>query len=173
MTIPEIAEKWVICVTLNGKKLRVDSDVQNHPEDLAFLQEHKQEIISYLVEKKEREYQESRVRLYAIEGLKELEDAYCAWQEYYSLFSYYINELGAEGKAPEKPDVSIDDLIKKYPRARAYMIADSYAQSENDIKVTAGEKAKQRIINGDDYKQAVSEMEKEWSDYCNESIFDN
>lgn len=47
MTIPEIAEKWVICVTLNGKKLRVDSDVQNHPEDLAFLQEHKQEIISY------------------------------------------------------------------------------------------------------------------------------
>lgn len=153
--------------------MRVDSDVQNHPEDLAFLQEHKQEIISYLVEKKEREYQESRARLYAIEGLEELEDAYSAWQEYYSLFSYYITELGGEGDAPKKPDVSINELIKKYPRARAYMIADSYAQAENDIKVTAGEKAKQRIINGDDYKQVIDDMKKEWSDYCNESIFDN
>lgn len=31
----------------------------------------------------------------------------------------------------------------------------------------------ERILNGEDYKQAIADMKKEWCDYCEEHVFDN
>lgn len=32
---------------------------------------------------------------------------------------------------------------------------------------------RREILNGEDYKQAIADMKKEWCDYCEEHVFDN
>lgn len=67
----------------------------------------------------------------------------------------------------------LEERIKaEYPRAAAYLKAESYSLSENDGKFTAGKKAVDRIINGEDYAAVIADMEKEWSDYCRERVCD-
>lgn len=69
---------------------------------------------------------------------------------------------------------SLEELVRKYPRANAYMKAESYAySSSNNARAAAGKKALERILNGEDYKQAIADMKKEWCDYCEEHVFDN
>lgn len=67
----------------------------------------------------------------------------------------------------------LEERIKaEYPRAAAYLKAESYLLSENDGKFNAGKKAVERIINGEDCAVVLAEMEKEWADYCREHICD-
>lgn len=160
MTIPEIVEKYTIRANPN-KNLCVRREILKHENDKAYIKEHRDEIIAYIEEQK------------AIEGLQELEDASIAWKEYYVAYRRFIED-DAEGKAPKKPEASLEELVRKYPRANAYMKAEGYAySSSNNARATAGKKALERILNGEDYKQAIADMKKEWRDYCEEHVFDN
>lgn len=121
----------------------------------------------------EQKHLERLKKINAIEGLQELEDASIAWKKYYSDYRHFIED-GAEGKAPKKPEASLEELVRKYPRANAYMKAEGYAySSSNDVRASAGKKALERILNGEDYEQAIADMKKEWHDYCEEHVFDN
>lgn len=121
----------------------------------------------------EQKHLERLKKMNAIEGLQELEDASIAWKEYYIAYRRFIED-DAEGKAPKKPEASLEELVRKYPRANAYMKAESYAySSSNNARAAVGKKALERILNGEDYKQAIADMKKEWCDYCEEHVFDN
>lgn len=176
LTIEKAVEIYQIHRTENNDRIFLNRSVTENQEHFDFVRSHKTEIVDYLKEHEEsmkREAEEQQAKLNALEGLRELEDASIAWKEYYIAYRRFIED-DAEGKAPKKPEASLEELVRKYPRANAYMKAESYAySSSNNARAAAGKKALERILNGEDYKQAITDMKKEWRDYCEEHVFDN
>ena len=54
------------------------------------------------------------------------------------------------------------EVAKKYPRAAAYLHAESWSYASNDVKASLGTAAKNQIASGKSYKSAISEMERKW-----------
>ena len=50
--------------------------------------------------------------------------------------------------------------------------AEAYERAENYVKSAAGNKAKERIINGEDPATVLAEMETEWAEYCARRVMD-
>ena len=42
----------------------------------------------------------------------------------------------------------------------------------HDVKASAGSRALEKIINGDDYASAIAEMDAAWAQYCTDHIWD-
>lgn len=104
----------------------------------------------------------------AIEGLDEILKARAEWDEY-----YYKREKAFESECgifPAEPKVKINDLKAKYPRAAAYLKAEAYSNASNYRKAAAGQKALERIINGEDHEVVIAEMEAEWSNAAHEAV---
>jgi hypothetical protein len=140
-----------------------------------FMNFTKEQLAAKLEEHEEsmkREAEEQQAKLNALEGLRELEDAKDAWESYNYWYNRFI-ERGAEGKAPKKPEANLKELVQKYPRTNAYLNAEAFSFASNYHKAAIGRKAAKRILNGEDYKQAIADMKKEWRDYCEEHVFDN
>ena len=133
--------------------------------DYQWMVENKEEIKKYLREEKERkakEAQERQNKINAIEGLEELEKAIAEWENY-----HYQNQKRFDSEARssfgiEKPKVNVEELKVKYARANAYLIAEAWKYASNYAKSSAGKKAIEKIINGEDYKKVIGDMEKEW-----------
>lgn len=113
---------------------------------------------------------ERAARRDAIPGIKEIEEARRAWDKYHYLYDKVIAD--GEGRMPTKPAVSTTELCEKYPKAAAMLQAEAYFRASNVAKSSAGRKARERIIDGEDYTQVIADMEKEWTDYCDEHVWD-
>lgn len=50
--------------------------------------------------------------------------------------------------------------------------AEAYERAENYVKSATGNKAKERIINGEDPATVLAEMETEWAEYCARRVMD-
>lgn len=112
-------------------------------------------------------------KINAIEGLQEIYDASEEWSRYRDAFSCMMDNQDNDGaRPPMQPTVNIEALNAKYPRAAAYIKAENYSCAANYAKSSAGRKALEKIINGEDYAQAIADMETEWSAYCEEHIWD-
>lgn len=160
-----------------------DSIGTNHPpinpelrnELLTAMREKKPEILQYLqnvAEKKERAAQERQAKIDAIPGLKELQAAIEDLNSWHREYSENIHS-GASGVGLRaKPQYDLDAVREKYPRAAAYLKATEMASAANYTKAAAGKKARERIIGGEDFEQALSDAEKEWNDHVSEHIWD-
>lgn len=114
-----------------------------------------------------------QAKIDAIEGLKEIHDALEAQADYYRAFDRMMEDENNDGVCPPKrPTGNIAELKAKYPRAAAYIAAEKYSNASNYAKAIAGDKALEKIINGEDYVAALAAMEKEWSDHVNEHMWD-
>lgn len=69
-----------------------------------------------------------------------------------------------------KPSIETAELKKQYPIAAAYLKAESWASSNHWAKWAAGNRALEKIINGEDHEVVIAEMEKEWGNYCMEYV---
>ncbi len=162
---------------------RGDSIGTNHPpinpeqrnELLTAMRTKKPEILRYLqdaAEKEERAARERQAKIDAITGLKELHAAIedmNKWQEEFEQ-NWERGDSGVGLRA--KPQYDFETMREKYPRAAAYLKADKMASAAHYAKAAAGEKARERIINGEDYEQAIADAEKEWNDHVMEHIWD-
>lgn len=134
---------------------------------------HKPEIMAILTaekEAKEKAIAERTAKINAIEGLNEIKAAIAEHELYHDAFNAAMER--GDGQLPARPESNIGEMKAKYPRAAAYLKAENYEYSENYAQASAGRKARERIINGEDYEQVLADMEKEWSDYCNEHVWD-
>ena len=113
---------------------------------------------------------EREARRDAIPGIKEIEEARSAWDKYHYIYDKVI--AAGEGRMPTKPAVSTTELCEKYPKAAAMLQAEAYSRASNVAKSSAGRKARERIIDGEDYKTVIADMEEEWSKYCDEHVWD-
>lgn len=169
----EIIKKYNLKV-VDGDKLSASQILRKHKDDEEFVKSHKQEIIRFIKAEEEaarKAAAERRAKIDSIPGLKELQTAIHEHQEYNYEFSKFI-ENDAIGKCPAKPTSDIGALKSAYPRAAAYIEAESYMDAAHYVKASAGKKAKERIINGDDPETVIADMESEWKNYCDEHIWD-
>lgn len=110
---------------------------------------------------------ERKSKIDSIEGLRELTDAYIDIRRYRDEFEAMMEDESNDGVFPPKrPEANIDELRTLYPRADAYLKAKDWCNAANLVKSVAGEKAMERIIDGEDYVQAITDMEAEWKAHC-------
>lgn len=124
-------------------------------------------------EARKRAYDEEQAKIDAIDGLHEIISAIIDWNRYNREFNAMMDDEFNDGaRPPKRPTADIQALKAQYPRADAYLTAQSWANSENYAKAKAGAKALECIIDGDDYAKALADMEAEWSAYCDEHMWD-
>lgn len=124
-------------------------------------------------EARKRAYDERQAKIDAIDGLHEIINAIMDWNRYNREFNAMMDDEFNDGAFPPKrPTADVNALKAQYPRADAYLTAQSWTNSENYAKAEAGAKALERIINGDDYAEALADMDAEWSTYCDEHMWD-
>jgi hypothetical protein len=105
-----------------------------------------------------------------IEGLEEIKRVSNEWARYHH---EYNRRFEAEDyRALAKPETTVEELKNKYPRAAAYLKAQSWTYSDNVGKYGAGKAALERIIAGEDHEQVLAEMETEWSEYTQDRMWD-
>lgn len=164
-------------IRIIGENLGAEKHIAKHPEDVAFLKSNKQEIIAYIREKEEasrKAYDEFCTKVEAIEGLKEIKTARYSWYDWCKRFSEsFDGEYAVGGMGIEKPvytEYVLNALYKKYPRATAYLKAESWKNSTHWFKSKLGEEATHRIAEGEDYSKIITEMETKWAEYRAENI---
>lgn len=124
-------------------------------------------------EERKRAYDEQQAKIDAIDGLDKLIRSIMDWNRYNREFNAMMDDEYNDGAFPPKrPTSDVKALRAQYPRADAYLTAQSWANSQNYAKAKAGKKALERIINGDDYAQALADADAEWSAYCAEHMWD-
>ena len=176
MTVNEMIKKYRLTLAKrNGEDaIRVGKKVSK--ATIEEIRKAKPEIIAELKRReaeKKAAYEARQARINAIEGLKELQRAIAAEEAYREALNDMMEDEYNDGaRPPKKPEISVKELKEKYPRAAAYLKAENWSLASNYIKAGAGQKAKERIISGEDYNQVIAEMEKEWSDYCKERMWD-
>lgn len=138
--------------------------VKAHPAEV-------QEIKAALLaeEAEERETAERRRNLRdAIPGLKELEAAKAEQAAYREAFARAVDS--GNGIYPAKPKSDPEELSAKYPAAAAILRAESYSCAANYRKASAGRKAVERILDGENWEKAIGDMEAEWHEATSEHV---
>lgn len=171
--IKEIVEKYKLYEP-NTKKGMIaavsGAALKKNKADFDFIKANKVAFLEYLREEKaaeERRIEESakKEREWKVSiGLDKLEAAINEQLKYKAAFDKAWKE--GNGRYPTKPEDHTAEIAKLYPIAAAYRKAESWSHAAHYCKALAGEAAKERIRNGEDYKQAIADMERKWSEYC-------
>lgn len=145
-------------------KRNIEEIKARKPEILAYFQKIKEE--------KEKARRERQEKINAIERLKELKKAIDAECGYFEDFGRRMEDEMLSSIAVKPPEADIDELKAKYPQAAAYIKAEGWECASNYTKMALGSRALERIINGENHEQVISEMEAEWDEYCDERMWD-
>lgn len=140
-------------------------------EQIVSAKEKIKEILLREADEEQQAAEERKAKINAIPGLKEIQAAKEDLENWHYEFEDSFKDVGGMGVRP-KPQYDFEALYKKYPRASAYLKAEVYSRAANYAKAAAGKKALERIINGEECDAVLSEMESEWSAYCNEHVWD-
>ena len=106
-----------------------------------------------------------------IEGYAELVAAYNDRNRYHREHSKMIDAGKSYNIKPVK--VNPEDLEKQYPKALAFIKAETYNNSDNYDKSNAGKKAMERIIAGENHETVIEKMESEWMKAAEQAVFNN
>ena len=172
--IERLIKKYRIQLMDDGRLKINGMDPKKNKDDYGFIRENKPEFVSCIEEQKRKEteaYEARQAKIAAIEGLELLEQTATEWEQYYAEWNRLIENDGI-GKTPNKPEFELDELKKKYPRAAAYMKAESWQLASHYAKATAGTHGLERIIEGEDYEQVLCDMEAEWDAHVKEHMWD-
>ena len=108
-----------------------------------------------------------------IPGLDELQACVNDWDNYHEGFNQMMEDEDNDGvNPPKRPAKEVAGVAAQYPIASAYVKADNWSLASHYAKSGAGDRAKEKIINGEDYKSVIADMEKEWSDHTKAHMWD-
>lgn len=114
-----------------------------------------------------------KAKIAAIAGLPEIRAAIEAEERYRAEFDVMMDDENNDGaRPPKRPATDVAQLMAEYPRAAAYLKAESWSMAAHDVKASAGSRALEKIISGDDYASAIAEMDAAWAQYCTDHIWD-
>lgn len=168
-TAREILEHSGARFSLTGDKMAVSPRdkavklVKAHPAEM-------QEIKAAMMAEKRETVERRRAFRAAIPGLKELEAAREAQAAYREAFARAVDS--GDSIYPAKPKSDPAELSARYPMAGAMLRAESYSRAANYRKASAGRKAVERILDGEDWEKAISDMEAEWKEAVSEHMWD-
>lgn len=178
MTTQELIKRYRISLKLDeqGQPTGNLAVYRADKSALAAIKAAKPEIVSALLEDRDagiRAQQERQAKIDAIPGLREIKSALADLMNWQLEFNASFDGEGGGGVSVRpKPKYDMDALYAKYPRAKAYLDAQDFADSENAAKSAAGQKALEAIINGEDHELALSVMEAEWKSHVASHIWD-
>lgn len=159
----------------DGNRIKVNvNPTKLFPEEIQNIKSHKAEILVYLREerRKAKEAQLARERkIQAIEGLSEIMSCMNAWEEWNDDFRAMM-ETGRSYMTAKKPETKVEELRVKYPVADAYLKAKKEARRSNFERSSIGENALNRIIEGENYKEVMNDMEQEINKVVDSHIWD-
>jgi hypothetical protein len=92
-------------------------------------------------------------------GLAELRAAIEDEERYQREFRQMMEDGDNDGVKPPAPMANVGELQKKYPRAAAYLRAESYRYAANDAKAEAGHKAMALLEKGGSIEEAEKILE--------------
>lgn len=140
--------------------------VKAHPAE---VQEIKAALLAEKAEKRETTVRRHNFRS-AIPGLKELEVAKAEQAAYREAFARAVDS--GDGIYPAKPKSDPAELSARYPMAAAILRAESYSRATNYHKASAGRKAVERILDGEDWEKVIGDMEADWNEEANKHMWD-
>lgn len=180
MTLQELIDTYRIYRSpYNPDMLQIcEADKCKRDDALPEIKAKKAEILAYIAEKDEAEYQAHLDKIAkedAIPGLKELRAAIDARTDWHGKFSASfegegaIGGMGVGGYPQEDPDA----LRAKYPAAAAYLAASKMADRMSLELSDAGKAAMEKIRNDPaDYQAALYDMTAANTAYCERHIWD-
>lgn len=173
MNINEMIETYRISLITEGSdkgNIKIwDSNKVIKDNALEMLRSNKPEIIAEL-QRRFNATAERNAKIEAIEGLKEIMTAQAAWENYRDEIDRRMSDENLSSIGIASPKDNLAALTARYPRAAAYITAESYQNASNDVKASAGRNALERIVNGEDYTEALADMETVWKKHCDENI---
>lgn len=127
-------------------------------------------------EDEQRAYEERQAKIAAIPGLKEIQHAIEDLTEWEKEFERSFDERYGAGcgglGVRSHPNYDIKAMKAQYPRAAAYLEMFDWSQRDFIEQRIAGQKALEKIIDDDNWEQAVADAKKELDDYITEHIWD-
>lgn len=168
----EILEHSGLSFALMGGKMAVSPRekavklVKAHPAE---VQEIKAALLAEKAEERETTVRRHNFRS-AIPELKELEVAKAEQAAYREAFARAVDS--GDGIYPAKPKSDPSELSARYPMAAAMLRAESYSRAANYRKASAGRKAVERILDGENWEKAIGDMEAEWHEATSEHMWD-
>jgi hypothetical protein len=113
-------------------------------------------------------------QLASIDGLTEMQAALNDRERYAEQFERMMEDEYNDGARPPRPHAegTVEFVAFMFPRAAAYVLADSWSGASHDVKASAGRAAKKAILRGDDHRQAIREMRQTWSAHCQTHAWD-
>lgn len=106
-------------------------------------------------------------------GLDKIKKAIYEQDKWQSDFNHAMDsEDGASVFRPAPKNV-IEEAKKAYPKAAAYYKAEQYSFASHYAKSSAGRKAMERILNGEDYNKVIEDMDNEWHKSAEEAVWNN
>lgn len=164
MAIDDFVKHFRISLASNGRDLIVKQNIPQWRTCATVCVGRKAEAVDYLKAKAaaEKAEREARRPENIIAGLGELRSAIDKIAAYDAAYNR-VWESG-DVRYPNAPDIDLDSLKAKYPRAAAYLKAEDWSCASHYVKSVAGDKARKRILAGEDYVKVIAEMEREWED---------
>lgn len=159
-------------------KIRVENIAllkKDNAEDI--IKNRKPEIMAFLKEKEESDkaaYEARQKKINSIEGLAEIRDAIFRMSEWRESFEReWASGSGFVGLSlKKKPEVNVDGLKKRYPRAAAYLIAESESLKSNYELSAIGKEALESIINGEDHEKVLKKMKDDQKAFSDRHMWD-
>ncbi|MDE5695799.1 MAG: hypothetical protein K2I96_00045 [Lachnospiraceae bacterium] len=175
MNVQELIKKYDI--TLYGEdKIRIGSAYllkKGGSKAANEIKERKSEIIDFLKaeeDEKKRAYEERQSKIRAIDGLEEIQNAIEEQIKWRRAFETAMSR--GDGILPSKPEDNISELKQKYPRAAAYLTAESESLKSNSELSAIGRRALEAIISGDPHEEVLRKMEEEQKEFTDRHIWD-
>jgi uncharacterized protein YecT (DUF1311 family) len=108
----------------------------------------------------------------AAPGLDALRALQSAWGEYRDAERRAMEHAMRSGvhRKPAKPTQEYSEMAGQYPSAAAYLRAEAWTESSNVDKYSAGKRAMERIVAGEDCEIVMAEMEAEWSSAAADAV---
>ena len=174
MEIKEIIEKYEIKKVGSDKISCCKKALSDGMIDT--IKARKSDIIAYIDAKEAEEkaaFEDRQRKISEIEGLAEINKAIYELEKWhYEFRNSFDGESGGGVGVGKKPEYDFEAMYRRYPRAAAYLKADKMALSENYSKSKFGREAREKIINGEDYEQALKEADEKWNAYCEKHMWD-
>lgn len=177
MTINDLITKYdIVPAENNGRRVIRIYNQAKCDRDGAFdeIKARKAEILAWFDQKAaaEKAAAEARQRkINAIPGLAEIKAAIVDLAAWHAELNASFDDCGGLG-VRSKPEYDMDALNALYPRAAAYIKAESWSTASNHAKAGAGQKALDRIINGEPEATVIADMEREWDAHVTGQIWD-
>ena len=173
--IKRLVDEYRIKEEEGGKiHLFFPKDQHNLKPDLEKIKTGKPEILKYLRSERAK-VEDRKARVNAIEGLKEIESCQLEWIKYNVDGDRALEQMmrtGYSRRFVSKPEITVEELRKRYPRASAYLKARREAEKENFELSAIGKKAVERIIFEKNYDAAIEDMENDIQEFVKEHQWD-